>query len=401
MLTILLILFLFLLVPDIYIFRMHVLRGASKAWLRLGYWLPTVAIMAGFACYLSLGDENLLANHARGIGRLAVAAILFSIPKILFMLCSLSGLLVHSLIKRVPRAAFSIAGGMLGVLCFGGILYGATEGIRRFEVKEAEYRSARLPEGFEGYRIVQISDAHIGSWQEDTAAVARMVELVNRQQAGLIVFTGDLVNQRAIELDGFEPILSRLHAPDGVFSILGNHDYGTYYRWSNAEEERRNLASLKERQKEMGWTLLDNEHRILHRKGDSIALIGVENDGEPPFSQHADLPRAMEGTEGLFSILLSHNPTHWRREVLKTSAIDLMLAGHTHAFQMELFGYSPSAWMYPEWAGMYHEGDKALYVNVGVGHVGLPFRFGAWPEITVLTLRRQTGSAAKGINAGR
>ena len=139
----------------------------------------------------------------------------------------------------------------------------------------------------------------------------------------------------------------------------------------------------------MGWKLLNNEHDILYHKGDSIALIGVENDGEPPFSQFADLPQAMQGTERMFQILLSHNPTHWRREVLPRSDISLMLAGHTHAMQGILFGHSLAELIYPEWRGMYYEGKRALYVNIGIGYVGLPFRFGAWPEITVLKLVRE------------
>jgi len=138
----------------------------------------------------------------------------------------------------------------------------------------------------------------------------------------------------------------------------------------------------------MGWKLLNNSHTILIQGSDSIALIGVENEGEPPFSQYADLPEAMRGTEGMFQILLSHNPTHWRREVLPQTYIDLMLAGHTHAMQLKFGNHSPSSYIYPEWSGMYLEGTRGLYVNEGIGYVGLPFRFGAWPEITVLTLRR-------------
>ena len=212
--------------------------------------------------------------------------------------------------------------------------------------------------------------------------------MVNAQNPDLIVFTGDLVNQQSHEIDGFQDILSQLHAPDGVYSILGNHDYGTYYRWKSRKAEIANLDYLIRQQKAMGWKLLNNEHDILYHKGDSIALIGVENDGEPPFSQFADLSHAMEGTEGMFQILLSHNPTHWRREVLPASGIPLMLAGHTHAMQGILFGHSLAELIYPEWRGMYHEGNRALYVNIGIGYVGLPFRFGAWPEITVLTLRK-------------
>lgn len=205
----------------------------------------------------------------------------------------------------------------------------------------------------------------------------------------LQLYKGDLVNQQSHELDGFQEILSQLYAPDGVYSILGNHDYGSYYHWQSPKAEIANLDYLIRQQKAMGWKLLNNEHDILHHKGDSIALIGVENDGEPPFSQFADLPQAMQGTEGMFQILLSHNPTHWRREVLPQSDISLMLAGHTHAMQGILFGHSLAELIYPEWRGMYYEGKRALYVNIGIGYVGLPFRFGAWPEITVLKLVRE------------
>ena len=227
---------------------------------------------------------------------------------------------------------------------------------------------------------------HIGSWEGNARALQRMVDLVNAQHPDLIVFTGDLVNNQAKELDGFQQILSGLRAKNGVYSILGNHDYGPYHKWESQRAQVENLADLKKREAEMGWKLLNNEHVILHQGNDSIALIGVENEGEPPFSQHGDLPKAMQGTEGMFQLLLSHNPTHWRREVLPQSQIDLMLAGHTHAMQMALGHHSPSSFVYPEWSGMYSEEGRNLYVNVGLGFVGLPFRFGAWPEITVITL---------------
>ena len=252
--------------------------------------------------------------------------------------------------------------------------------------KDVEYHSTNLPKGFDGYRILQLSDIHIGSWQGNPEAIRQLVNLVNEQKADLIVFTGDLVNQQSHELDSFKEILSQLHAPGGVYSVLGNHDYGTYYRWHSRKEEVANLEYLIEQQKDMGWKILNNEHTIIHHKGDSIALIGVENDGEPPFSQFADFPKAIQGTEGMFRILLSHNPTHWRREVLPDSDIELTLSGHTHAMQMEMLGHSLASLIYPEWSGMYYEGKRALYVNVGIGYVGLPFRFGAWPEITIIKL---------------
>lgn len=384
-----LIVLLFLLIPDVYIYFVHIVRKTRRALLRSLYWLPTALLLAGYVYFLHLTGENAMSNHTQSIGRLAIAIILFVLPKTIFMLCSLTGVLVHFLFRRCPRSPFTAIGLIVSVISFFNILYGTLVGVSRFEVKEVEYRSADIPQGFDGYRIVQLSDIHIGSWQGNSEAIQRLVDLVNAQKSDLIVFTGDLVNQQSHEVDGFQSILSQLQAPDDVYSILGNHDYGTYYRWKNEQEEKDNLSYLIQQQKEMGWKLLNNAHDILHHRGDSIALIGVENDGEPPFSQYADLPKAIQGTEGMFQILLSHNPTHWKREVLPTTRIPLMLAGHTHAMQSILFGHSLAELIYPEWQGMYYEGRRALYVNIGIGYVGLPFRFGAWPEVTVLTLRKE------------
>lgn len=402
-----LILLLALLLPDLYIYLVYIVRRTKNFAWRAAFWLPSAVLVVLYLYLIYLTGDNALAHHPQAIGRLAIAVMALAVPKILFMLCSLLGILCRGLGRclsaallhtpfRKPRAPFIVhrtpftaAGLVLGVVSFVNVIYGATAGITRFQVKHVTYESERLPEGFDGYRIAQLSDIHIGSWQGRPEAVEKLVKLTNEQQADLIVFTGDLVNQQSHELDIFRPTLSCLQAPDGVYSVLGNHDYGTYYRWKNSRQEADNLQYLREQQQAMGWRLLDNSHVILHHRGDSIALIGVENDGEPPFPQHADLPRATEGTQGMFSILLSHNPTHWRREVLPESDIDLMLSGHTHAMQMTLFGRSLASLKYPEWSGMYREGSRALYVNIGIGYVGLPFRFGAWPEITVITLKKK------------
>ena len=401
-----LILILFLFIPDLYIHLVYITKRTRSIVLRSLHWLPTFVLTAIYIYYIYLSGDNAMSHHAQSIGHLAVAVMFFAAPKLVFMLCSIVGILIRGIGRclsricyhtsfRTPRkpfivhrAPFTIGGIVLAVVSAVNILYGAYVGTSRFEVKNVEFWSEKLPDGFDGYRIVQLSDFHAGSWKGKEEQIKRLVEIANVQKADLIVFTGDLVNQQSHELDSFRSILSGLNAPDGVFSVLGNHDYGTYYRWSNPEEEKANLDYLKQQQTAMGWTLLNNEHTILHHKGDSIALIGVENDGEPPFSQYADLPKAKQGTDNMFSILLSHNPTHWRREVLPTTSIDLMLAGHTHGMQMALFGHSLASLKYPEWGGMYHEGKRALYVNVGIGYVGLPFRFGAWPEITVLTLKK-------------
>lgn len=380
-----------LLLPDLYIYFAYIVRRTQNTLLRLSYWIPTLLLAILYAYYMYLMGDNAMSHHALGIGRLAIALMLFATPKTLFMLCSWIGMLIHAFVRRCPTRPFTLLGVGFALVSFGCIAYGSFVGITRFEVKEVTCYSPRLPDGFDGYRIVQLSDIHAGSWQGRPQVIQKLVTLANDQKADLIVFTGDLVNQRSRELDDFTSILSQLHAPDGVYSILGNHDYGTYYHWKSPEEEKANLDHLLRQQASMGWTMLNNAHAILRHQGDSIALIGVENDGEPPFSQFADLHKAAKGTNGMFKILLSHNPTHWRREVLPDSDIDLTLSGHTHAMQGIFFGHSLAALKYPEWAGMYTEGERSLYVNIGIGYVGLPFRFGAWPEITVITLKKGIG----------
>lgn len=382
------VLLLLLIVPDVYIYRMFIYRLSISPAIKALYFLPSLALLAGLVFLLFFAPPAFAEQHPHFIGDFGIAYILFVFPKILFMLCSLIGLPFNYLLHW-PKTPFVYAGLILATVNAGMILYGTLVGKHRFEIKEVTFQSPRLPEAFDGYRIVQLSDMHIGSWQNNTRALRKMVELVNAQNPDLIVFTGDLVNNRAVELDGCEEILAGLHARDGVYSILGNHDYGPYYHWKTKKDQALNLDDLEKRQADMGWILLNNAHTILRSGNDSIALIGVENEGEPPFSQHGDLPKALQGTGNLFKVLLSHNPTHWRREVLPQSDVDLMLAGHTHAMQLSVGHHSPSSFVYPEWGGMYNEGERGLYVNVGVGFIGLPFRFGAWPEITVITLRRK------------
>lgn len=383
------VLLLLLIVPDLYIYRMFIHRLLINPVFKVLYFLPTFVLLAGLIGLIFFTNQEFTVQHPHFAGYFALIYLVFVSAKLLFMLCTLIGLPFNYLLHW-PKTPFVYAGLLLAILNTGMILYGTLVGKHRFDVKEVTFRSSRLPEGFDGYRIVQLSDMHIGSWQNNPEAQRKMVELVNAQQPDLIVFTGDLVNSRAVELEGCEEILAGLHARDGVYSILGNHDYGPYYHWKTKKEQALNLADLEKRQAAMGWTLLNNAHTILRSGNDSIALIGVENEGEPPFSQHGDLPKAMQGTaEGMFKLLLSHNPTHWRREVLPQSDIDLMLAGHTHAMQFAMGHHSPSSFIYPEWGGMYTEEERGLYVNVGVGYIGLPFRFGAWPEITVITLQRK------------
>ena len=386
---IVLLLLLLLLLPDLYIHLIHLRHlHRRRLWLTL-LWAPTLLLLATFTALMLFSGQNTLAHHTHTVGLLAILLFLFGLPKMLFALCSLLGQLCHRLSRSVPRMPFLALGGALAILSFGGILYGTLLGYKRLEVKQISYRSPRLPVGFDGYRIVQLSDIHLGSWDHQPSVIQELVTRVNALHPDLILFTGDLVNQRSTELDPFVPILSQLHARDGVFSILGNHDYGDYYHWPSPEAQHDDRQHLISQQAAMGWQMLNNDHRLLFSHGDSLSLAGVENDGEPPFPQHAQLQQALCGSDSLFTILLSHNPTHWRREVLPQSRVDLTLSGHTHAMQVILFGRSLSPLRYPEWQGFYREGTRALYVNIGIGYVGLPFRFGAWPEITLLTLEKE------------
>jgi predicted MPP superfamily phosphohydrolase len=381
----LLFVFLIILVPDLYIYCLYVIRKTRRIWLRLLYWLPTLLLAIGYMLLMHGFARNELALHPTLFGKFAIVLLLFTVPKIIFVLFSLPGL-VCRLFLHWKRDLFALLGVAMSVVTFCAILYGATVGVHNFEVKEVSYSHVNVPKAFDGYRIALLSDIHLGSWAGREDDIKKMVEMVNEQHPDLILFVGDLVNHRSIELDDFQPILASLHAKDGVYSVLGNHDYGTYFRWRSPEEEAANLDSLKAREAAMGWQMLNNAHTVLHHNGDSIALIGVENDGRPPFPKHGDLKKASAGTDGMFRILMSHDPTHWRREVLPKSTIELMLSGHTHAMQSIVFGYSPAALIYKEWGGMYKQDDRSLYVNIGIGYVGLPFRLGANPEITLITL---------------
>jgi Predicted phosphohydrolases len=375
---------LLLILPDLFIYRSFIIKETDNLLLRIVYWIPTLLLFVGLVYFTFFTSKEMIGSRLPGI--FSAIFLIIVMPKVVFSLVMVAAWPFVHLIGW-PRSPFLWVAIVLAIADAGAILYGATYGKNRFEVKNVEFASAYIPPAFDGYKIALLSDIHIGSWKGNPEPVERFVEMTNAEHPDVIAFTGDLVNNRALELSGFEHMLAKLDAPDGVYSVLGNHDFGPYYPWKTSEDRADNLIDLKRRQAEMGWVLLNNDNVTLHRGNDSIALLGVENDGEPPFSHYADLPKALEGTEGMFQILLSHNPTHWRREVLPESSVDLMLAGHTHALQIQLFNWSPSSRYYREWGGMYYEGDRGLYVNIGVGHVGLPFRFGAWPEITMITLR--------------
>jgi predicted MPP superfamily phosphohydrolase len=292
----------------------------------------------------------------------------------------------------VSRSIFlSWLGLGLGAGLYTSLLHGFSNKYR-YRVRRVRLAFDNLPASFKGLKIVQLSDIHSGSLA-DPVAVRRGVEMVLAEKPDLILFTGDLVNDIALEVGEYQAIFGCLDAPMGVYSTLGNHDYGDYSWWENAESKKANLDHLKRIQAEMGWRLLMNEHVALERGGEQIALIGVENwSAKARFPKYGRLDEAYAGAQKYpFKILMSHDPSHWDAQVRKEySDIDLTLSGHTHGMQFGLeipgFKWSPVQYVYKEWAGLYEEGNQKLYVNRGFGFIGYPGRVGIMPEITVIEL---------------
>jgi predicted MPP superfamily phosphohydrolase len=248
-----------------------------------------------------------------------------------------------------------------------------------------------LPEPFHGIKIVHISDIHIGGLYGAWDKVEAAMDLINAHDPDLIVFTGDLVNDFAEELDGWMEILGKLRAKLGKYSILGNHDYGDYHYWESEDAKKKNLDKIKQAHHALGFHLLLNQSDILSRDGEEVAIMGVENWGRPPFAQYGDLQLASQGTDEIgFKILLSHDPSHWDAEIVGQTDIQLTLSGHTHGMQFGIqtakINWSPIQMKYPHWGGLYSSNGQCLYVNRGFGYIGYPGRVGMPPEITVIEL---------------
>ncbi|WP_461453561.1 metallophosphoesterase [Mucilaginibacter sp.] len=282
---------------------------------------------------------------------------------------------------------------LIAAFPFAGLIYAMVRGKYDYKVHNETIYFDNLPEAFDGFTITQISDIHSGSF-DNTAAVQRGIDLANKQKSDLFVFTGDLVNNAAWEIEPYIDHFKQLKAPFGQYSILGNHDYGDYIQWDNETEKAANLDKLKQHHKELGYRLLLDENVELEKNGQKISLIGVQNWGRG-FIQIGNLDKALEEVDkDAFKILLSHDPTHWEEKVrFNTTQIDLTLAGHTHGAQFGVetagFRWSPVQYKYLDWAGLAHHNKRYLYVNRGFGFLAFSGRLGIWPEITVLTLKRK------------
>lgn len=295
--------------------------------------------------------------------------------------------------ERITRTDFILRIGLLiSAIPFLSIFHGIVRGKFNFKVRKVDLGFPNLPPVFDGLRLVQISDLHLGSFGKDTNMVARAVEIINELKPDYILFTGDMVNNRAIEMKNFVPVLKELRAQSGKFSILGNHDYGEHFNWSSEAERKKHMEDLNDYYTEAGFRLLRNESVRLEKNGEKILLAGVENWGLPPFPQHGDLAKSLQETQDVdFIILMSHDPSHWDAEIIHKSDVDLTLSGHTHGMQFAInipgWKWSPVKMKYPRWSGLYQEGSKLLYVNIGLGFIAFPGRVGTPPEITEFTLR--------------
>lgn len=306
--------------------------------------------------------------------RILFTTILFSaFPKVVFILFDAFLPWFFALIPAL---------GVMGWFAFGFI-----EGWKRLELKHITFTSPDLPPYFDGYRLVQITDFHLGSFPPGNDFVQKVVDATNNEEPDMILFTGDLVNNQASEVEPYLDTLGQLHASDGIYSIWGNHDYCEYGNNHSIGALKRNRRMLYGYQESLGWHQLMNEHHVVSHGMASIAVIGVENPGQPPFTNRSNLKKAMKGLNpDMFKILLSHDPHHWRREVVGKK-IQLTLAGHTHAGQLKIGKWTPARMAFKEWGGAYRIGKQMLYVSSGIGG-SFPFRLGAWPELTVITLKR-------------
>ncbi|TDO27133.1 metallophosphoesterase [Sediminibacterium goheungense] len=404
---------LIMLLLDFYVFQAvrvvtQNLSERARLWVYIGYW-----VLSGLALIAILSFPYIQALQSSKFYRNYVFAILVGlffaklIATVFFLTDDLRRAAVWLMSKifpgtgaqymsnngaGIPRSTFlSWMGIGLGSSLFGTLLYGFSNKYN-YQIKRIKLTFPNLPSSFKGMKLVHISDIHSGSFQHKKA-VNHGIDLILQQNPDLILFTGDLVNDRASEMDEYKEIFARLKAPMGVYSTLGNHDYGDYVAWPTTMEKAANLEALKKVHKDMGWRLLMNEHVKLERNGEQIALLGIENWGaKGRFPKYGKMNEAYPGTENTpFKILMSHDPSHWDAQIrTEYPDIDLMLAGHTHGMQFGIenpyFKWSPVQWMYKQWAGLYEEGKQKLYVNRGFGFIGYPGRVGILPEITVIEL---------------
>ena len=377
-------------------------------WVKRLYWLLTILVIGNFVCnyYGFNRSQGFTQSQSFALGFF----IAFFVPKIILFL----SMFVED-VFRVPYAVYRyfseektvngnyftsrrqfISKLALGVAAipFASIIYGIYKGKYNYKVLKYTLHFEDLPKAFDGYKITQISDIHAGSF-DNINKVSYAVDLINDQKSDVILFTGDMVNNKAEELLPYKSIFRKLKAKDGLFSVLGNHDYGDYVSWASKAEKHQNLETLKSYQKDIGFHVLLNESLYLERHGERLALVGVENWGVGGFKKAGDLKKASQNiNKNDFKILMSHDPSHWEKQVIADEFhYHLTLSGHTHGMQFGIeipgwFKWSPVKWRYKYWAGIYKEKGQYINVNRGFGYLAFPGRVGIWPEITVIELKK-------------
>lgn len=390
------------------LYTLQALRSATRhPWLYYLYMVLAFLILGNLIYQFTVGDDtgrvlNRPKSYAFGF---LIAILTFNLITIFFLFSEdlyrlfiggyqrLFGNAIEFSLPERRRFISLIALG-LASLPFGALLYGMYRGKYRFRVLNYDLEFKDLPKEFHNYTITQISDIHSGSF-DNRKKIEYGVSLINKQQSDVILFTGDMVNNITTEMEPWAELFASLDAPDGKYSVLGNHDYGDYINWDTEEAKAQNLEDLKKLQHQMGFDLLLNENRYLKKGADKIALIGVENWGRGGFRKDGDLKKAAHGIgQADFKILLSHDPSHWEDQVIHDDLhYHLTLSGHTHGMQfgIEIPGWvkwSPVKWRYKYWAGIYEELGQFINVNRGFGFLGYPGRVGIWPEITVIRLRK-------------
>ena len=404
-----------LLTMDLYVYwalQKSISKTKWKRWINAIFLISVVSAYVGF--YFLYTNFTLKPLHPELISNFFIgfffSFFVFKLMLILFFLIEdivrlltftyfyLKGVIAPDSIKtKAPgrRKFIRQSGLFLAAIPFGSMLFGITKGKYNFKINKVKLALENLPEAFNGFKLVHVSDIHSGSF-DDKDAVIKGIQMINDQGADAILFTGDLVNNDSNEILPFIEDFKKLKADYGIYSILGNHDYGDYKSWNSEKDKQDNMQLLYAHQKEMGFRLLNNDNATIERDGEFIGIYGVENWGNPPFPQRGDLDQALKGAEDLpFKILMSHDPTHWDKKVLEhPTHFDLTLSGHTHGMQFGVeipgFKWSPIKYIYPQWAGLYKQASQLLYVNRGFGFLGFPGRVGIWPEITVIELSKAT-----------
>ena len=365
-----------LILPDLFIWWNF--TREQSIWRTVLVVLPTVIALACMILLMCHVRASLLMQWA------FILIICVSVPKAVFMVTWFvgRGIIWHNEAALPMLRTVSLT---LAVLMAALQVYGTGWGWKHLQVQRNHLRVRQLPSAFNGYKIVQISDLHLGTYAGDTSLMQALVDSVNRENPDLIVFTGDLVNMASAEAVPFVQTLKKLRATDGVYSVLGNHDYCMYQPGLTPAQLKAEVQRIVRIQRAMGWNVLLDAHHPIVRGADTLYVAGVENIGKRPFTSQGNLSKAIEGIpKNACTILLSHDPWHWRHGVIGQN-VALTLSGHTHGLQMQIGRFSPAAWFMPEWGGLYREKNQQLFVSIGVGG-GVPYRLGAWPKIELLTL---------------